>query len=136
MSDNFVTFIIIDVCEIFYINFACSQFEWIPFFTTKKCSRPFSPVNFFSTSVLHSTNRMELCKKCFLTGEDSTVAYRELIEKIELFNKVLCLILCSGGAFCTVTPLPYSFVRYYIFDKGEESFFLFYPSWFVILLTN
>lgn len=61
----------------------------------------------------------------------STIAYREFVEKIELFNKYFCVAISISVAFCFITPLPYSYLRYFVYDMGEESFFLFAPCWFV-----
>lgn len=67
------------------------------------------------------------------TGAHSTAAYNEIIEKIELINKILSIGLWISGAIILSTAVPYSFVRYYIFDMGEDSFYLFLPAWFVFL---
>lgn len=64
-------------------------------------------------------------------GAHSTVAYDELIGKIELFNKVLCFGLFVTIALLLLTVVPYTLVRYHMFNMGEESFYLFLPVWFV-----
>lgn len=69
-----------------------------------------------------------------LTGTQSAADYKELCGKMELFNKVLCVVISSSIVFCMVTPLPYSFVRYYMYDMGEKSFYLFAPAWFVFFI--
>lgn len=67
----------------------------------------------------------------FCAGDHSAVAYRELTEKIELFNKLLCFAITLTLAILYVSVLPYTFVRFYILNLGEDSFDLFYPPWCV-----
>lgn len=63
---------------------------------------------------------------------NSTNAYIEVIGKIELFNKFVFCVTWGIVGFCVTAPVPYSYARYYIYDAGERSFYLFYPTWFVI----
>lgn len=62
--------------------------------------------------------------------------YRQLIAKIELFNKYLVIISIGVVLFNVISPLPVSFSRYLSSDKGEDSFYLYCPSWFVFLKCN
>lgn len=71
----------------------------------------------------------EICIR-FLAGAHSAVAYKDLIEKIELFNKCFCLVGCVTLALLFFMLLPYTYVRYYIFNLGVDSFYLFCPSTF------
>lgn len=66
-------------------------------------------------------------------GADSTHAYQKLIEKIELFHKYFFVAQCIMTAFLAFIPLPYTAIRYYIFDMNEKAFFLFLSSWYVLL---
>lgn len=51
---------------------------------------------------------------------------------MELFNKIYCFALNFSVALCgMIYPLAYSFVRYFIYDMGVESFYFFFPTWFV-----
>lgn len=68
----------------------------------------------------------------FLTGNGSLVAYNEAIGKIELLTKSLFSALGITVVIVFFVAEPYSFVRYYVFDKDEDSFYLFAPSWFVL----
>lgn len=64
-------------------------------------------------------------------GVNSTNAYEQSIGKIEFFNKFLCFTISFSLVIFFVAVLPYTFARYYIFNMGENSFFLFAPPWFV-----
>lgn len=57
--------------------------------------------------------------------------YKELIEKIERFNMVFCYAQCISAFFNFTIPLLHSYVRYYVYDMEEESFYLYLPAWFV-----
>lgn len=70
-----------------------------------------------------------------LTGVHSTIAYRELVEKIEQCQKFLCINMCFSFITFHFSPLPYGYVRYYVFNMGEDSFFLFMPIWYVFICT-
>lgn len=65
------------------------------------------------------------------TGPHSTDAYKKFIAKIEKFTRFFCIFLSISIGFLFFSVLPYSLVRYYIFDMGEDSFYLYCPSWFV-----
>lgn len=69
----------------------------------------------------------------FSTGLHSGDAtYNERIGKIELFSKCLNVALGVSVIIAYYMTGPYSFVRYYIFEYGEDSFYLFAPTWFVL----
>lgn len=65
----------------------------------------------------------------------STGAFERIIGRIELLNKCLCSALRISMILLFFTTLPYSLVRYYIFDMGENSFYLFFPSWWVFSMV-
>lgn len=65
------------------------------------------------------------------TGVHSQIEYGKLVEENESYIKFFCSVFCATGAFCLFTALPYTYVRYYVWDLGEKSFYLFYPAWFV-----
>lgn len=71
-----------------------------------------------------------------ILGVDSIATYKKTIERIELFNKYFLVIMGFSGSICLFTPLPYSYARYYIYNMGERSFYLFAPAWFVIIHHN
>lgn len=71
-----------------------------------------------------------------LAGVHSAAAYQELTAKIEFFNKCICLAITLTLAILYISVLPFTFVRYYIFNMGEDSFELFYPPWFVFCSKN
>lgn len=60
----------------------------------------------------------------FSTGTHLAAAYVDLISKIELFNKCLSSKMCMTTTLLLLTVVP-TVVRYYIFDMGEDSFYLF-----------
>lgn len=64
------------------------------------------------------------------------VAYTQLNEKIERFNKYLCDLMWASCVFCVLVPLPLSAIRYYVYRMEEESFFLYSPAWFVFNIDN
>lgn len=66
-----------------------------------------------------------------LAGVRSKGAYKVLIGKIDLFNKIYCIGMHIASAFLYLAVLPYSLLRYYVFNLGADSFYLFVPSWFV-----
>lgn len=68
------------------------------------------------------------------TGSHSSIVYRELVGKIDLYNKYFCFVMCLGFSCCMLTSLPYSYIRYFIFDMGAESFYLFVPAWCVFVI--
>lgn len=71
----------------------------------------------------------------FFKGVHSTVAYRELIGKIELFNQYFWYAMCITFAIVALAPLPYTLARFFIYDMEEDSFYLFAPSWFVLTFS-
>lgn len=60
----------------------------------------------------------------FNTGERSAIAYEELNGKIELLCKLFCFALFMTLHLMTISILLFTIVNYYIFDLGEESFYL------------
>lgn len=67
-----------------------------------------------------------------LTGLPAEVVYRDLIEKIDYFQKMFTLAICITIVGCAFSaPLPYTIFRYFILDMGENSFQLFARAWFV-----
>lgn len=74
-------------------------------------------------------NCMHYCVRS--TGVHSTIAYSEFIGKFERFNEYFCVSLFVSIAFCVISALPYTLVRYLLYDMGEDSFYLFVPAWFV-----
>lgn len=67
----------------------------------------------------------------FFAGLYSTDAYKQLTEKIELCNKLFSVAIFTSITILYFMPLPYSIVRYHIFDLGTDSFYLFSMCWFV-----
>lgn len=67
------------------------------------------------------------------TGAHSKAAYNGLMAKIELFNELLCFGFSLSMAIILLGVIPYTFVRYFIYDMGENSFYLFAPTWFVFV---
>lgn len=67
---------------------------------------------------------------------NSMAVYKESLEKIELFSKYFYIADFVSLAFMVFTPLPYTAVRYYIFDMDEESYYLFTPAWFVFPINR
>lgn len=64
-----------------------------------------------------------------LAGIRSKGAYKVLIGKIDLFNKIYCIGMHIASAFLYLAVLPYSLLRYYVFNLGADSFYLFVPSY-------
>lgn len=102
----------------------------------ENCEKFIGKSEIYSNRLLQIAHRLELDKWWFfvhLAGAHSTAAYSELISKIELFNKLLSFGMCFTVASLLVAVIPYSVVRYYIFDMGEDSFYLFFRPWFVFI---
>lgn len=72
----------------------------------------------------------------YSTGVHSSAAYKELIENLELFNKICCFLIIGSLTVIFLADLPFSYVLYYIFDLGEDSFYLFLPAWFVFIVND
>lgn len=66
-----------------------------------------------------------------LPGVHATLAYRKLIEKIELFTKYFFIVMCVTFVSAVFSALPYTIVRYYVLNMGKNSFYLFAPAWSV-----
>lgn len=75
---------------------------------------------------------IELRGNILFTGTHSVAIYRQIAGKIERFTKGFSGFICAELIFCIFAPMPYSIVRYYIYDMGAKSFYLFFPTWFVI----
>lgn len=58
---------------------------------------------------------------------------KKWLRKLNYGIKLLCLATCITNAVTSFIPLPYSFIRYSIYDMGEESFLLFFSAWFVFI---
>lgn len=67
-----------------------------------------------------------------LTGAQSTAAYKEFIDKMEFFNKIFFIFSSVSVVFLFFSAAPYTFVQYYMYDKGEDSFYLFLRAWSVL----
>lgn len=65
-----------------------------------------------------------------MTGVHSTAAYNVLIDKIEVFHKALFFAIGISCSAPFVSAAPYSILRYYMFNRGSDSFYLFAPAWF------
>lgn len=95
------------------------------------CTTKATPSSAFLSKLLLLTNYLYFC--ILMAGVHSLVAYKTLIGKIELFNKFFCFTLNVSYALLLLTVAPYTYVRYYIFNMGTESFQLFCPAWFVFI---
>lgn len=62
--------------------------------------------------------------------------YQEIAENIELATKLIFFATCGSGIICLVPALPFSLIRYYVYDMQERSFYLFVPAWFVFTVLN
>lgn len=63
-------------------------------------------------------------------------AYEELIGLIERFNQLLFYAMANTAALLYFAMPPYTLVRYYVFNMGQNSYFLFHPSWFVFTING
>lgn len=64
------------------------------------------------------------------------VAYKELNDKIEFFNKFFYVAMITTLIVFFFAVLPLSLVRYYILDMGKDSFYFLARFWFVFLSQN
>lgn len=64
-------------------------------------------------------------------GEDSTITYRQLSEKLELLCRFFSIAFIATHQFVMLTVFLYTVINYYILDTGDESFVLFYPATYV-----
>lgn len=81
----------------------------------------FISINFYETALLP-------------TGKNSKIAYEKSVEQIELFTKWFFIVNLYTIVSCTFDALPYTIIRYYYYDMGDESFYLFCPGWFVFTI--
>lgn len=58
--------------------------------------------------------------------------YKDANEKIERFTQFFAYITVVATNILVLPSIFYTVVSYYFLDAGEESFFLFSPTWFVI----
>lgn len=72
----------------------------------------------------------------FLIGPHAIAEYDETSGNIERLHKFLFFALSMTVLLVFFTAAPYSFVRYYIFDMGPDSFYLFAPSWSVLIYVQ
>lgn len=77
-------------------------------------------------------------KYCFAlsTGPHSAVSYIETIGKIEMLYKFFVFALVTTVIAIYFPAALYSFVHYYIFNKGQDSFFLLALAWFVLKIKR
>lgn len=62
------------------------------------------------------------------------IIYKNANEQIERIMEFL-VYACSANSISLLLPfLFYTLMKYYILDSGKESFFLFFPTWFVSAL--
>lgn len=73
-------------------------------------------------------------KHLCVIGVHSTNAYKNANETIERYTKIFTSILFVNTVILLLPPLVYSMVNYYFLDTGKESFFLFFPAWFVLTI--
>lgn len=67
-----------------------------------------------------------------LVGTHSSIVYKQASEKIEQFTELFGYALLATGMTLTALPLCYAIVNFYVLGSGKESFFLFFPTWFVL----
>lgn len=67
----------------------------------------------------------------FGTGTHSTIIYKMTSKRIEEFTEFFTYALFITIIIPLVFAVIYSFFCYYGLDLKEESFYLFYPTWFV-----
>lgn len=72
-----------------------------------------------------------------LAGDQETILrYAKLNETIEQLSKFGCTALLFSLVIFLFPPLIFTAINYYIFDLGEESFYLFFPFGYVFPLFN
>lgn len=72
----------------------------------------------------------------FLIGPKANIAYQESIEIFEKLSEWFCYaLICTLVTIC-IPPMIYTYVNYFISDLGNESYFLFFPAWFVYFNFN
>lgn len=60
------------------------------------------------------------------------MAYKKSADQIELFGGYCYKLVCATFLLVVCFPALFCYVRYYIFDSGENAFDLFIPVWWVI----
>lgn len=80
----------------------------------------------------------DFCKHfvvCF-TGARSTYLYKAANEKIERTSQAFIHFMLVNTTILMLVPLFISVLNFYCLDAGKESFFLFFPTWFVIFINT
>ena len=72
----------------------------------------------------------------FAVGTYSKIFYMDANDTIEKYTKLFAQLMFVTTIIFMLLPLLYTIVSYFILDSGEESFFLFFPTWFVFLPEN
>lgn len=63
----------------------------------------------------------------------STTNARKLNAQIELLNRWFFIALAATLVSVTTLPLIYTYIKYYVLNAGEASFYLYCPTWFVFI---
>lgn len=66
-----------------------------------------------------------------MVGTHSTLVYRTAAEQIERFTEFFANALFITVFGMMTFPLIYTAVNFYFLGSGRDSFFVFFPSWFV-----
>lgn len=67
----------------------------------------------------------------FIEGLCSTVAYKDIIGRIERLCELLYYAITATVTFYMLSALLYSYFNYFIMHLDADSFYLFFPTWFV-----
>lgn len=72
------------------------------------------------------------CVLFCIAGTHSTIIYKNANDKIEQITGFFGYALTVTNIILLLPALLYTVVNYYFLDSGKESFFLFFPTWFVL----
>lgn len=65
-------------------------------------------------------------------GTHTTIKYNEFNGKIEKLCEWFCIAMFGTIAFYTIPLLIFAIVNYYVFDLADESFYLIFPTMYVL----
>lgn len=71
-----------------------------------------------------------------VSGTHSSNVYKSTNNKIERSIEIFAHAMYTTVVIIMLPSLLYTVVNFYLLDAGRESFFLFYPTWFVFTIKK
>lgn len=68
-----------------------------------------------------------------MIGVQSADAYKKLAANVELLNEYFDIFMWISIIFMSLGCIPFTFIRMYVFNMGDESYYLLVHTWFVFI---